>query len=58
MMDQYWEKKRDFTIERIGEARFSALKMRSNGTRIDYAAVEIMLKMERAAMGVNDGGGA
>lgn len=43
-MDQHWEQKRDWTIERIGEEEFDAMKLRSNGTKVDYAATRLCLQ--------------
>lgn len=50
-MDQHWESKRDWTINRIGDQRWQQLKLRSQaGRRPDYEAVELFLAQERQAL--------
>lgn len=49
-MDQHWEKKREWIIERIGGREYDALVLRSNGTRQDYAAIRLLLRREIARM--------
>ena len=52
MLDQYPERKRDWVIAKIGEERFDALKLRSNGGRPDYRVVGRMLREWLEARGV------
>lgn len=49
-LDQHAEDKRRWVIEQIGEAEYDLLYLRSKGTRVDYAAVEVFLKREIAAL--------
>lgn len=51
-MDQHWEEKREYTIDRLGEAGFDALRMRSRpGRRPDYSAIRVSLELERREIG-------
>jgi hypothetical protein len=44
-MDQHWESKRDWVIERIGQKAFARLKMRAQAcTKPDYNLVKLSLR--------------
>lgn len=44
-MDQHWETKRDYTLERIGQAAFDRLSIRARarGLKVDMDAVKLYL---------------
>ena len=51
LLDQHWEKKLDWVLQRIGEQRWAALRLRKEaGRRPDYAAVKLSLEAERKAL--------